>query len=94
MISQEQIAGLIRFDEKTDAGVVAYEINGKSVGDSWKKIKVIYNGSAEKKSIVTGNESWKIFSTSNQLQVKSKSSKSTAGSIVVEPYSASILYQN
>lgn len=94
MISQEQIAGLIRFDEKTDAGVVAYEINGKSVGDSWKKIKVIYNGSAEKKSIVTGNESWKIFSTSNQLQVKGKSSKSTARSIVVEPYSASILYQN
>ncbi|MEY3059936.1 MAG: type pullulanase [Bacteroidota bacterium] len=94
MHTQSQIAGLIRFDEQTPKGVVAYEINGAAVGDSWKKIRVIYNGSAEVKQLNPGDGSWKVFVSSNTMQTAKSNAGSIQNTVVLQPYSATILYKN
>jgi pullulanase len=94
MQSQAQVAELIRFDEQTPKGVVAYEINGAAVGDSWKKIRVMYNGSSESKQIVTNDSQWKVFVEDNALKSNRKQSNSNSESFQLKPYSATILYKN
>lgn len=94
MESQKQIAGLIKFDEHAEAGIVAYELDGASVGDSWKKIRVIYNGSSAAKSVATGKGAWKGFVESNQLQSNSGLQRKIENVVSVQPYSATILYKN
>ncbi|MEY4728071.1 MAG: hypothetical protein RLZZ390_595, partial [Bacteroidota bacterium] len=94
MHTQSQIAGLIRFDEQTPKGVVAYEINGAGVGDSWKKIRVMYNGSAEVKQLNPGDGSWKVFVSSNTMQTAKANAGGIQNTVVLQPYSATILYKN
>ncbi|MEY4629451.1 MAG: type pullulanase [Bacteroidota bacterium] len=94
MESQKQIAGLIKFDEQAEDGIVAYELDGASVGDSWKKIRVIYNGSSVAKSVATGKGAWKGFVESNQLQSNSGLQRKIENVVSVQPYSATILYKN
>jgi pullulanase len=93
MHTQAQIAGLIRFDEQTPKGVVAYEINGAAVGDTWKKIRVMYNGSAEVKQLNPGDGSWKVFVSSNTMQTAKANAGGIQDTVVLQPYSATILYK-
>ncbi|MES1220325.1 MAG: type I pullulanase, partial [Bacteroidota bacterium] len=51
MQTAKQIAAHIKFADKLPANVVAYSINGKAANDSWKKIFVVYNGSATGQTI-------------------------------------------
>jgi pullulanase len=94
MHTQSQIAGLIRFDEQTPQGVVAYEINGAAVGDSWKKIRVMYNGSSEVKQLNPGDGSWKVFVSNNSMHTAKANAKSIQNTVDLQPYSATILYKN
>jgi pullulanase len=50
-----------------DSGMVAYTINGAAVGDSWKKVLVVYNGgsSAQKFDLQPGK--WKPFIVGNKV---------------------------
>jgi len=94
MITQTQIAGLIRFDEPTTKGLVAYEINGGSVGDSWKNIRVMYNGSAAAQQVKLSKGYWNVYVSNNQLNSSIKSNQKVQDSIELKPYSATILYKN
>ncbi|MEY3542245.1 MAG: type pullulanase [Bacteroidota bacterium] len=94
MHTQSQIAGLIRFDEQTPKGVIAYEINGAAVGDSWKKIRVMYNGSSEVKQLNIGDGSWKVFVSSNTMQTAKANAGGIQNTVDLLPYSATILYKN
>jgi pullulanase len=94
MHTQAQIAGLIRFDEQPPKGVVAYEIDGAAVGDAWKKIRVMYNGSAESKELNTGSDVWKVFVSSNSLHTSKKAKGTIQDGVVLQPYSTTILYKN
>jgi pullulanase len=88
--SQKQIAANIVFDITGYAGVVAYTINGASVGDSWKRIHVIFNGTGAtyRKPLPVGE--WKTFVLNNAINDKVPTVKHDVG---VQPYSATILYQ-
>jgi len=58
-----QIKDNIRFIDNTPAGTVAYTINGEAVGDRWKKILVVLNGTSGSKKIVINPAEWrKVFS--------------------------------
>ena len=92
--SQAQIAGLIRFDEQTPNGVIGYEINGSAVGDSWKKIKVIYNGTGNSRQLNLSNGSWSVFVSNNEMHSIKSTTRSIQDKVVVQPYSATILYKN
>lgn len=94
MTTQSQIASLIRFDESTTKGLVAYEIDGGSVGDSWKNIRVMYNGSAVAQRVKLSNGFWHVYVSNNQLNKSIKSNQKVQDSIELKPYSATILYKN
>jgi pullulanase len=94
MQTQAQIAGHIRFDEQTPKGVVAYEINGAAVDDTWKKIRVMYNGSAEPQQMNVGDASWKVFVSNNTMQASKLNTNIIQNNIILKPYSATILYKN
>jgi pullulanase len=94
MTTQADIAGHIRFDESTPKGLIAYEINGAAVGDEWKNIRVIYNGSAEVKQIKLDKGSWNVHIANNELHSSAKSKSKIQNAVELMPYSATILYKN
>jgi pullulanase len=89
LTTQEEIASLINFDQTTQPGVVSYHINGAAAGDGWKKIRVIYNGSTDQQSLRLGNTLQKVFIMNNRLV---PSGKAANGTIILKPFSATILY--
>lgn len=93
MTTQSQIAGLIRFDEPSSRGLVAYEINGGSVGDTWKNIRVMYNGSADTQQVKLTKGTWNVYVANNKLSKSVKSKQKIQDSIQLKPYSATILYK-
>jgi pullulanase len=93
MTSQAEIAGLIRFDESAPKGLIAYEINGAAVGDEWKNIRVIYNGSAEVKQMKLDKGFWNIHIANNELKSASDSKAKIQNTVELMPYSATILYK-
>jgi pullulanase len=94
LTQQQQISSLIEFDEQTFPGLVSYRIDGEKVGDSWKKVQVIYNGSHQDRSVNLREGSWKLYSIGNHvinpLLVKQK----VEGSIEVPAFGAAILYRD
>ena len=89
MTSQNQIAELINFDQSAQPGIVSYQINGAAAGDCWKKIRVIYNGSAAQQSFNLGNAMQKVFIMNNRVV---SSGKAASGTIILKPFSSTILY--
>ncbi|MFY7651422.1 MAG: type I pullulanase [Chitinophagaceae bacterium] len=83
----EDIAKHIVFDENLPNSLIAYNINGAAVGDSWKKIKVVLNGSAKVATLGLSGSGWK-----KAIQSSLKSSYS-GNQVKLAPYSAIILYQ-
>ena len=74
----------------TQEGLVAFEINGQAVGDEWKKILVVLNGSGNNQRVNCPGGLWTAFSLHNQVvgnQIKIQ------GEMDVNPYSACILFQ-
>jgi len=89
LTTQKQIAELINFDQSAQPGIVSYQINGAAAGDSWKKIRIIFNGSMEEQSFQPGNLTQKVFIMNNQLMPQGKVTK---GSILLKPFTSTILY--
>ncbi len=60
MRSQEEIAKNLEFIETGKPCIVAYTLNGAAVGDSWKRILVIFNGNRHAEQIRIPQGKWKI----------------------------------
>ena len=88
MKTAKEIAAHILFREKTEPGTIVYEINGKAVGDKWKKIVVCFNGTGKSKPVVTG-KNLKSFIINNQ----SVQQETVVGEIIMKPYSCTILFE-
>jgi P pilus assembly chaperone PapD len=89
LTTQKEIAELINFDQTNLPQVVSFQINGAAAGDSWKKIRVIYNGSMEQQSFDLGNTMQKVFIMNNRVMPLGKGAK---GTVILKPFSATILY--
>jgi len=90
MTSTNQIASNIKFEENLPEGIVAYSINGAAVNDSWKKIFVIYNGSANQQSIKLPAGAWKSAVIGNNV---STISSAFTGNFVSKERTCTILFQ-
>ena len=87
MTTNELMSKNIRFDEQTAAGIIAYTINGAAIKDTWKKIFVVFNGSAEGKEINLPKGKWNIaVDTNNNMKISS-------GIVSVKKYSAMVFFQ-
>jgi len=87
MTTTKQISSGIRFVNNLPEHMVAYAVNGAAVKDAWKKIFIVYNGSANTQSINLPQGKWNLFDT-NTLN-----NKNIAGKIEVSPWSCTICYQ-
>ncbi len=93
MLTAEQIASNITF-ENVGEGLVSFTINGESVGDDWKKIRVVYNSreAAVKIPLEPGN--WQVFAHDNAILTPDYGFSKVEGNISVQPLSVTILYRN
>jgi pullulanase len=89
LTSQKEVASLIDF-KKAEKGVIVYELKGSSVGDEWKKILVVLNGSGDLKELEIPQGNWNAYVVSNQI---AGSAVKFEGKLSVNPHSACILYQ-
>ena len=89
MKTGNEIATHIQFIENLSDGIVAYHINGAAVGDSWKNIFVILNGSGKERHIPLSKGTWTISIFNNRKANNNKAE----GSFTVTPYSCAVLYQ-
>lgn len=64
--SAESIRGNLRFLD-TEPGVVAYQISGTEVGDSWKRVVVIANGNASASRVTLPAGNWRREYDTNNL---------------------------
>jgi pullulanase len=88
MTSAAQITANIKFLDNLPPGVIAYTINGAAVKDSWKKILVIFNGTAGKLSIDVPAGKWtSFFETPGMTKGKAAMSKTQT-----DGYSAAIYF--
>jgi pullulanase len=85
MTRAEDIARNIRFISSKD-NLVSYVIDGAAVGDSWKKILVVFNGSGENKELELPAGKWQTYVVKNIINEGKVVPKQIAA------YSASVLY--
>ncbi len=88
MRTTKEIVDNLVFLEKLPNGIVGYTINGTAVKDSWKKIRVYFNGNKEKQTIAITEVGWNAAIVNNQLLVN----ENISGSLILQPYSCTILY--
>jgi len=86
MYTASQIAENLKFDPSTPTGTIAYTLDGAAMQDKWKKIWVVFNGTAAKQQLVLAPGSWRTGLASDGSQGVRKKT------INVPPYSAFILY--
>jgi pullulanase len=78
----------LKFLNISTKNIVAYTINGKAVGDSWKTIAVIYNGNNTSNTVTLPEGNWKVAVSNNKI-IKANEQCILS----VAPFSCTILYQ-
>ncbi len=90
MTAAEQIAKHIVFDKTTENNLISYSIKDNANGDSWKEIKLVFNGSNEAKDIKIKKGEWTIIAQDGKLNADGLGN-SKGGKHSVAPCSALIL---
>jgi pullulanase len=89
MKTAEQISRHLTFREDLPAQMVGYTIDGKALGDNWKEVMVVFNGSEKQRDISIPKGSWKVYVAGNKIA----KSRTASGLVSVQPYSAWIFYR-
>jgi len=89
MTDAKQIHDNIQFLDKGQKDLVVYLLNGQHLNDPWKKILVILNGRTKRTIGVPAAGQWKAAIWDNKFEVTSVGGPS----LLVEPFSCSVLYQ-
>lgn len=90
MTTAEQIAKHIVFDNTTEDNLISYSIKDNANGDSWKEIKLIFNGSNEVAEVKVKKGEWTIIAQDGQLKADGLN-ECKGGKLSVAPCSALIL---
>ena len=94
MTSADKIARHLVFDkidsEKTP-NLISYSLKDNANGDSWKEIKVIFNGASEPQTVNIKGGDWKIVAIEGKISPKADLGATRGGKTTIAPYSALIL---
>ncbi len=90
MITADQIARHLVFDEKTDENVISYTLRDHANGDVWKEIKVVFNGNPKAMEVKVAKGNWTVIAEDGRIDADGLGS-SRGGKISVAPTSALIL---
>lgn len=90
MMDSGKISKHIRFDDDMPPGIISYSINGWANGDTWKNIRVIFNGTGKEQKILTSG-TWRYAIRCNKFESDNK--EHLMPNLVLSPYSCTVLYQ-
>lgn len=90
MTTAEEIARNIVFDKIDTPNIISYSIKNNANGDSWREIKLIFNGSAEPYTTKIPKGKWIVVARDGSINPDGMGT-SEGGKISVEPTSALIL---
>lgn len=89
MTTAEDVARNIKFDKVSVPNLISYSILNHANGDAWKEIKLIFNGSAEPRTVNLPKGQWTVVARDGKLKADGMETVA-GGKITVEPYSAFI----
>ncbi len=90
MTSAQDIARNIVFDEVDTPNVISYSILNNANGDSWKEIKIVFNGSETPFTAGIPSGEWTVIARDGLIKADGMGT-SRGGTVEVEPTSALIL---
>lgn len=67
MTSADQIAKNLKFDKVKESNLISYSLLNNANGDSWKEIKVIFNGSTEHREVKIPKGEWLVIADDGRL---------------------------
>ncbi len=70
MTKAEDVARNLVFDKVKSPLLISYSLKNNANGDSWKEIKVVFNGSKETQTVNVGNGDWKVIAATDVLRPK------------------------
>ncbi len=96
MTTAEDIATNLIFDNidsKANPNLISYSLINNANGDSWKEIKVVFNGSAKAQKVKIAKGPWKVVAADGKIAADGSLGTTKGGKVSVPPYSALILAQ-
>ncbi len=91
MTTSEEVAKNIVFDDtKGQSNLISYSIKNNANGDSWKEIKVIFNGSDQPRTVKIPKAQWIVIAEDGTINAEGLGN-SNGGRLTVAPRSAMIL---
>ena len=94
MTSAQDIAKHLVFD-KIDSiknpNLISYSLRDNANGDSWKEIKVVFNGASIPRTVDIKKGNWLIVAKDGRISPDGALGATTGGKLTVAPYSALIL---
>ena len=91
MTSAEDIARHLVFDKVEGDNLISYSLRDNANGDSWKEIKLVFNGSTEPREVKIPKGNWMIVARDGKIDAAGALGNFRGGKITVEPTSALIL---
>lgn len=89
MTTAEQVARHLKFD-KTEPGLISYSLIDHANGDTWKEIKLVFNGSESAREVKIPRGNWTIIAEDGKINASGMGT-SKGGKMTVAPTSALIL---
>lgn len=96
MTTAADIAKNLKFDKinsEKSPNLISYSLLNHANGDSWKEIKLVFNGSSESQTINIKKGNWMIVAQDGKICPEGKIGTTKGGKITLAPYSALILAQ-
>lgn len=90
MTKAEDVARNLVFDKVKSPLLISYSLKNNANGDSWKEIKVVFNGSKETQTVNVGKGDWKVIARDGRLEAEGFDT-TRGGRLEVAPTSALIL---
>lgn len=90
MRTAEEIAKNIVFDKVNEPNLISYSIKNNANGDTWKEIKLVFNGSDEAKTVKVAKGDWIIIAEDGNINAEGLGT-TRGGTLTVAPRSALIL---
>ena len=82
-----------KIDSKKTPNLISYSLKNNANGDSWKEIKVIFNGASKAQEVNVKGGNWKIVASDGAIDPEGNLGTTKGGKITVPAYSALILAQ-
>ncbi|MCM1138428.1 MAG: type I pullulanase [Duncaniella sp.] len=90
MTTADQVQKHMKFDSVTEPNLISYSLIDHANGDSWKEIKVIFNGADEAREMKIRKGDWIVVADDGKIKADGLGT-SKGGKVTVAPRSALIL---